>query len=252
MAVELTLRTASPARLTDIKPGRVRTTLYAERSPALTPLAAFLIGTAAAPLVLGAGRALTGGSARSEARELLENELLAAKIAGEKTRVQELQGRIALLAREFDPVSEEERELKVEAIRGALPLDLARREVTIEGERAKIAREDQIFPLVFEARDIANQLERGLIEDRAQRTAAFLETEAVRRENIAEQTEKQQLLNEQLERQNELIAAAVGPLDQAQLAQFARERLFPPGKVLPFAPIGALSVSKFVTAGAGF
>lgn len=251
MAVEVKVRTASPPVLTDLRPGRVRRTIYSEQQQ-IGAVTAVLLGLGALALTPGVGRAIFGASPRTLAREQLEDELLAAQVAGQREKVREIQGKIALIAREFDPTSEAERTAKLEAIRESLPLDLARREVTLEAERAQAAREDLLFPIVREERLFALRNQEQLAAERAERQVEFLQTEAARRELFAEETEKAALLNDQLARQNELIAAAIGPLDQAQAAQFARERLFPPGKALPFAPIGALSVPKFTVAGAGF
>lgn len=252
MAVELKLLTTNPGTLTDLRPGRVRRTIYTEGSPAITPLAALLIGLTAAPLITGAGRALLGGANRNEAREKLETELLAAKIAGEKAQVQEIQGKLALLAREFDPTSEEERTLKLSAIREALPLDLARREVTIEAERANIAREDALFPLVMDARRLANENLAALTAERGILFAEQIQASRVNRENVAAETAKTEALTAQLEQNAELVRTAIGPLDQAQASQFLRERLFPEPKPRALAPIGVLSFRGPVVAGAGF
>lgn len=252
MAVEAKVLRVGSDVLTDLRPGRVRRTLYTERSPAITPLAALLIGLTAAPLITGAGRALLGGSARNEAKEKLNDELVAAKIAGEKAKIQEIQGKLALLAREFDPTSEEERTLKLAAIRDALPLDLARREVTLEAERANIEREDALFPLVAEGRRLANENLAALISERGQLFAEQVQTQRVTRERIAADTAKTEALTEQLEQNAELVRTAIGPLDQAQAAQFLRERLFPEPKPKRPGPIGTLSVSGPIFAGAGF
>lgn len=236
MAIEAKILKVGSDVLTDLRPGRVRRTLYEERSPVLTPLAAFLIGATVAPLILGAGKALLGGSARSEGKERLESDLLAAKISGEQAKAAELRGRIALIAREFDPVSEEDRALKLQALRDSVPFDEQRRDITLERERANIAREDELFPTVLRAREQAIEIADSLKTERAERTAEFIKTEAVRREAIAAQAELTREREAGLELQRSLVEQAIGPLDQAQAAQFLRERLFPKPPERPTLP----------------
>ncbi len=250
MATEAKVRTASEAVLTDIRPGKTRKTIYTPAGQ-LGPMLAFALGIGAVAVAPGVARWFTGSSPRMKARENLEDELLAAKVTGEKAKAEEIRAKIALVAREFDPVSEEERALKLKAIRSALGFEAAQEEISLDKERAATARADELFPLVREERTAALRIQEQLAGERAERHVEFLKTEAARRDLIAEETERQDLLNRQLEQQNTLIAAAIGPLDQAQAAQFARERLFPPSAPKPPAFIGALS-RPGTSAGAGF
>lgn len=236
MAVEVKVLKVGSDILTDIRPGRVRRTLYAERSPALTPLAAFLIGITAGPLVLGAGKALLGGAARSEAKEKLESDLIEAKIAGEQAKVAEIRGKLALIAREFDPVSEEERTLKLQALRDSVPFDEQRRDITLERERANVAREDELFPTILRAREQAIEIVDSLKTERAERQVEFIQTERVRREAIAAEAELIREREAGLELQRSLVEQAIGPLDAAQAGQFLRERLFPKPAERPTPP----------------
>lgn len=238
--------------LTDLRPGRVRRTIYTERSPAITPLAALLIGLTAAPLLTGAGRALLGGNTRNEAKEKLEADLIQATIEQNKAKTDEIRGRLALIAREFDPTSQEERTLKLTALRDSIPLDLARSAVTLEAERANITREDQLFPLVMDARRLANENLEAIARERDQRTADFLASAAVAREKALAETARIEQATSQAALNEQLVREAIGPLDQAQAAQFLRERLFPVTKPERIGPIGALSVRGPVLVTAGF
>ncbi len=251
MPVEVKVRTSSEAVLTDLRPGKTRRTIYTPAGQ-LGPMLAFALGIGAVAVAPGVARWFTGSSPRMKARENLEDELLAAKVTGEKAKAEEIRAKIALVAREFDPVSEEQRGLKLQAMREALGFETAHQEISLEKERAATARAEELFPLVREERTAALRIQEQLASERAERQVEFLNTEAARRDLLSEETERQELLNRQLEQQNALIAAAIGPLDQAQAAQFARERLFPAGKPEKIGPIGALSVPRMTFAGAGF
>lgn len=251
MAIEVKVLKVGSDVLTDLRPGRTRRTVYTPAGQ-LGPMTLFLLGVGAAAIAPGVARAFTGTTPGGKAREELNDDLLAAKITREQQQADLIQAQIALIGREFDPVSQEQRALKVKAIRDALPLELGQQEVDLEKERAAAARADQLFPLVLEERQAAVRTQQELGNERAERQAEFIQTARVQREFLAEQTERQSLLNQQLEQQTDLIRSAIGPLDAAQAAQFAREVLFPPGKPEKVAPIGALSVPRLIFAGAGF
>lgn len=251
MAIEVKVLKVGSDVLTDLRPGRTRRTVYSPTGQ-LGPMTLFLLGVGAAAIAPGVLRLATGTSPRSKAREELQDDLLAAQITGEQAKADLIQVNIARIAREFDPVSEEERALKVKAIRDALPLELSREEIDLERERTQAARADELFPLILEERKAAIRTQVELGAERAERQAEFIQTARVSRELLAEKTERQDLLNRQLEQQTDLIQSAIGPLDAAQAAQFAREVLFPPPKPEKLVPIGALSVSRPVLIGAGF
>jgi len=250
MAVEVKVLKVGSDVLTDLRAGKTRRTIYSPTGQ-LGAMGAFLLGLGAFAIAPGVMRSFAGTSPRGKAREELEDNLLAATITGAQEKADLLNAQRRLLEREFDPVSEEERAAKLKAIRDALPLDLARKELSLEEERAQTIRADQIFPLVVQEREQALRIQGQLATERAERQAEFIQTERAKRELLAEETERQALLNRQLEQQTTLIEAAIGPLDAAQAAQFARERLFPPAPPRPPAPIGALS-RPGATAGAGF
>jgi len=250
VAVEVKVLKVGSDVLTDLRPGKTRKTIY---SPAgqLGAMTAFMLGLGAVAVAPGIMRMVAGSSPRAAAREELEDNLLAAKITGEQQKADFLEAQRRLLEREFDPTSEAERAAKLKAIQDSLPLDLSRRELSLEAERAATARADELFPLVLQEREQALQIQGQLATERAERQAEFIATERAKRELFAEETERAALLNRQLEQQTALIEAAIGPLDAAQAAQFARERLFPPAAPKPPTPIGALS-RPGAFAGSGF
>jgi hypothetical protein len=251
VAVEVKIRTASSQTLTDLRPGKTRKTIYSPTGQ-LGAMTAFMLGIGAPLVASGVARMFVGTTDRAKAREALQDELTAAEIAGEKAKADEIRAKIALIAREFDPTSEAERAARLRVIEQSLPLDLSRKEVSLEEDRANLERADRLFPLVLAEREAAVETLLNLGVERAERQVEFLQTERAKRDALLEQTERQALLNDQLDMNNQLIAAAIGPLDSAQLAQFAREVLFPPGKPEKIAPIGALSVPRMALAGAGF
>lgn len=235
MAIEVKVLKVGSDVLTDLRPGRTRRTIYTPAGQ-LGPMMAFLLGVGAVGIAPGVIRYFAGSSPRAKAREALEDDLTAAKITGEMAKADLIRANIAQIAREFDPVSEEGRVLKLQAIRNALPLDLAAAELDLEQEREATARADQLFPLVLQEKEAALGIQQELRTERAERQVEFLQTERVKRELLAEETERRDLLNQQLEQQVDAFNAAIGPLDQAQAAQFFRERLFPKPAERPTPP----------------
>lgn len=213
MAVAVTVKKPSNPReiLTDLRPGKTRESVYPSESPAIGPMAAFLIGLGVTGLAFGAGRALNAQSSpRAEARENLKNSELLAQIFLDKEQLETLRLKNELLDASI-PLSIEDQELKIRTAREFLPLDLAVRDLELDKIQAELDQATRIFPLVARQKEQAIENERTLAEARAADTAEFLATAAARAER--EQLE-QGLLSEQtrkLQIQTDLLAAAGDP-----------------------------------------
>lgn len=205
MAIEVKVLKVGSDVLTDLQPGKTRRTIYTPAGQ-LGPMMAFLLGLGAAVIPTGVARAFTGTSPRAKAREELEDDLLAAEITGAQQKADFLMTQRRLLERGFDPVSEEERALKLQGIRNALGFAVQHEEIDLEAERTKAARGDELYALALQEREQALGIQEQLRNERAERQTEFIATERAKRELAAEESDRRDRLIEQKEKDKEEAA----------------------------------------------
>lgn len=202
MAIEVKVLKVGSDVLTDIRPGRTRRTVYSPEGQ-LGPMTIFLLGLGTALIGPGIARAFTGTSPRAKAREALQDELLAAQITGAKAQADLVRANITRVSREFDPVSEEERALKLQATRDALDLADRQEPINLEAERLKAARADELFAQIQREKNAALLVQEDLAAERAERQAEFIATERTKRELAAEEADRSERSFEQCVKDNE-------------------------------------------------
>lgn len=194
--------------LTDIRPGKPRKTLAGKP---IGPLAAFLVGIGALPVIAGTARFLGVNKDSNEAREKLASDLLDAKLRREEAEIGRIQAQTRTILEPPPPPGTPLAQEKAEAFRTLLPLDLAKREVDIEQENQAIQFAADLFPAIREEKRAAGEFLRERARAKAAETAEFLDTAGARREREETETGVLDAQEERLRLQTDLLARAGDP-----------------------------------------
>lgn len=193
----------------------------------LGPLGWFLIGVAGTAILNGVGRSVFGGAPRNEARERLQTDLLVAKLNRNNAETRRINEQINEIRAGPEPLDEELRRTKIEAIRSALPLDLARKEVELERETQSLENERALSPFIEQLQRQRAQTEASLEEKRLAEAGVLIDLAGVRADQIAADAELKAARADQERLNRDILEEAIGSLDAFGRQQFIRERFFP-------------------------
>ena len=228
MAVQVKLLIKNQPIITDLRPGRVRKTLY---SPPNDPVSAWLlaaVGIGAIAIAPGIYRMFTGPTERAQAIERLKIDQLEAKLNHDNAKIEKLQAESEKIRLALSPSIEEERQEKIKVIRENLPLDLWRKEITNDALELELELNRSIAPTVTRLKQLAADNQADLIRQRQQQHEASLELAELARERAAAETERIAAETDQRELNTRLVETAIDGLDYFSKQIFLRDRLFPP------------------------